>query len=111
MGKKKAQGIEGPPTEQQGQGFRIPPVYECRIGRIRGIVWRNEGKEGPWFSVNITRSYKDGNDVWKSATSYGRDDLLVVAEMSRLCWLWIAHQTGTNLGGNGHGGGEEDIPI
>jgi hypothetical protein len=118
VAKKKPPAPEGQPAEQQqAQGGRTPPVHECRVGRIRGIVWRNDGQEGPWFSVNITRSYKDGAGNWKTATSYGRDDLLVVAEVSRLCWLWIAQQAGTNLGGqangngSGHGAGEDDVPI
>ena len=117
MGKRK--NAEAPPQEQQqGQGAgsgRTPPVHECRIGRIRGVVWRNEGKDGAWFSVNITRSYKDGNDQWKQATSYGRDDLLVVAEVARLCFLFVAQQNGSKLDGNGHASeqqtGGEEIPI
>lgn len=99
MGKKKHAAAEAQPEQQpQGTG-RTPPVHECRVGRIRGVVWRNEGKEGVWFSVNLTRSYRDNSDPpqWKQSTSLGRDDLLVAAEVLRLCWLWIASQNGTNV--------------
>lgn len=117
MGKRK-DAAEAPPKEQQQQqqpnGGRKPPVHECRIGRIRGVVWENDSKDGKWFSVNITRSYKDGENNWKQATSFGRDDLLVVAEVSRLCFLFIAQAAGSKLDGNGHAGEQTtngDVPF
>jgi len=55
------------------------PAFEIRMGRIRITAWRNVTKEGQeWFSFTATRSYKDG-DTWKSANSFGVDDLLVLA--------------------------------
>lgn len=72
---------------------RKSPCYECQLGRIRGAVWQNDGKTGPWYSVTITRRYYDAaTKSWKSATTFGRDDLLVVAEVSRCCYLYIAKQ-------------------
>ena len=113
MGKKKAAAETPQEQPQQGNGGRKPPVHEVRIGRIRGVVWCNSGKEGDWYSVNITRSYKDGENNWKQATSYGVLDLLVVAEVARLCWLFIAQQNGSKLDGNGHAAEQagEEIPI
>ena len=107
---------------QQGQqrqgGERAKPAHQVRIGRIQGTVWKNDGKEGAWYSVSITRSYKDGQNNWKQAATFGKDDLLVVAEVSRLCWLFIAQQNGSKLdGGNGHdddgntGGDGSGVPF
>lgn len=79
-------------------GGRKPPVFECRIGRIRGIIWSNQNPtEGTWYSVNITRSYRDNSNPpqWKQSNSYGRDDLLVVAEVCRICFLEIARLSGS----------------
>ncbi len=89
-----------------GGGERQKPVLEYRAGRIKGAVWSNSGKEGPWFSVTITRSYMDGNKQWKSAASFGKDDLLVVAEVCRKCWQWIAENNGKS---GGEGG--DDVPF
>lgn len=119
MGKRK-EAAEAPAKEpeqqqpQQGNGGRKPPVHECRIGRIRGVVWENDSKDGKWYSVNITRSYKDGQNNWKQSSSFGRDDLLVVAEVSRLCFLFIAQQAGSKLDGNGPTGEQQtsgDVPF
>jgi len=80
------------------EASRKPPVHEVRIKQIRAVVWENDSDEqGRWFSVTISRSYKQGEE-WKTATSFGRDDLLVVAECARLAWLWIAKENGSMTG-------------
>lgn len=77
---------------------RKSPCYTYQLGRIRGSVWQNDGKTGPWYSVTITRRYYDAaTKSWKSATTFGRDDLLVVAEISRRCYLYIAEQPGEQI--------------
>lgn len=101
-------------TTQQQNGTRKPPAHEVRIGRIRAVVWENHHQEtGRWFSVNLVRTYKQG-DQWKQATSLGRDDLLVGAECLRLAFLWIAAQHGSNAqqpADQPPAGNSEDIPI
>lgn len=80
-------------------GARVPPVHSVQCGRIRGVVWRNTGSDGEWFSVSVTRSYKDNSDPpqWRQAATFGRDDLLIVAEVTRALWAWIVQRqtTGT----------------
>ena len=66
------------------------PAHEVRFGRIKATVWANHHPEqGNWYSVSITRLYKDGQGQWQSATSYGRDDLPLVAKVSDLAHTWI----------------------
>jgi hypothetical protein len=67
------------------RGARNAPVFEIRRGAICGSVWKNHGNTGPWYSVRVQRMYKDG-DAWKYATTFGRDDCLVAAEVLRACW-------------------------
>jgi hypothetical protein len=90
-----------------GGGERQKPAHEYRCGRIKGTIWRQEGKESPWFSVSIVRSYVDGNKQWKTAATFGKDDLLVVAEVARHCWQWIA----ANGNGKSDGEGGDDVPF
>lgn len=80
-----------------GNGARVPPVHSVRCGRIRGVVWRNQGPDGEWFSISILRSYKDHSNppVWKQTASFARDDLLVVSEVSRALWAWIVQRQAT----------------
>jgi hypothetical protein len=90
---------EDPPAEQRRSAPQRP-AHKIRIGRIWGTIWENPHPEsGRWFTVNVTRSYEDRQGSWKSATSFGREDLLVVGEVCRLCFLWINDQLGQE--GNG----------
>ena len=62
---------------------------------MRCTVWENQHeKQGTWFSATLSRSYRDQQGTWKSAQSFGRDDLLVLAEVARLAFLWIARKNG-----------------
>ncbi len=97
-------------NRDQGNGRR-PPAHEIRCGRIKATIWENESKEGVWYSVTMTRNYKDGQGQWKSATTFGRDDLLVVAECSRMAWIWLAQQNGTNVGGGGESGSDDGNDV
>ncbi len=67
------------------------PANEIRCGAIRCTIWRNASEKGDWFSVNITRSYKSG-DEWKETTQFSRDDLPVVSKLCDLAFAWIHQQ-------------------
>ncbi len=75
------------------------PVHEIRLGRIRAAIWENETQNGIRHNVTIARLYKDG-DRWKDTTSFGREDLPLVAKVADMAHTWIFQ--------HGHGtGGEE----
>lgn len=112
-------GDQAPQAQEQRNGSgsgRQPPSYECRIGRIKAVVWSNVTSEGEeWYSTILSRSYKDAQGNWKSAASLGRDDLLVAAECLRAAFLFIAAKQGTNLNTapaeQQHQPQSEEIPI
>ena len=67
------------------------PVHEVRLGRIKAAIWRNKTQNGSVCNVSIVRLYKDGSQ-WKDATSFGRDDLPLVAKVADLAHTWIFSQ-------------------
>lgn len=67
------------------------PVHELRIGAVKAAVWQNDGSNGPWHGVSFERVYRDGSE-WKSSTSFGRDDLLVLAKLADRAHTWIVEQ-------------------
>ena len=73
------------------------PVHEVRLGRIKAAVWQNETENGVRHNVTIARLYRDG-DVWKDTTSFGRDDLPLVAKVSDIAHTWIFAQSGNRNG-------------
>ncbi|MCA9215592.1 MAG: hypothetical protein KDB27_21150 [Planctomycetales bacterium] len=64
------------------------PVHEIRFGCIVGSIWKNETEKGVRHNVTFSRLYfKD--DTWNSTTSFGRDDLHLVAKIADVAETWI----------------------
>lgn len=63
---------------------------EVRIGAVKATIWQNDTEAGVRHNATFYRLYKDG-DKWKSASSFGRDDLLVLAKVADLAHTRI-HQ-------------------
>ena len=67
------------------------PAKEIRLGRIKATIWANSTENGTRYNVSIVRIYKDGDD-WKEATSFGREELLLVAKVADMAHTWIYEQ-------------------
>jgi hypothetical protein len=68
------------------------PVQEIRLGRIKAAIWENQTENGPRHNVTVSRLYKDGEE-WKTADSFGRDDLPLLAKAVDLAHTWIFTKT------------------
>jgi hypothetical protein len=74
---------------------KMKPVHEILLGRIRAAIWANHtDAHGIWFNVTVTRRYKEG-DRWQDTTSFGRDDLPLVAKAADMAFAWILNQPTT----------------
>lgn len=60
----------------------VKPIEEIRIGSIKAALWRNDGESGPRFNVTFQRLYRTEDGKWQSTSSFGRDDLLVLAKVA-----------------------------
>jgi hypothetical protein len=69
------------------------PVHEIRLGRIKAAIWENDTKDGTRHNISLSRIYKDGTQ-WKDSTSFGRDDLPLVAKVSDLAHTWVYENAG-----------------
>lgn len=64
--------------------------YTIKAGRgVRAKVWKNNGKNGEWFNVEIIRTYKDDEGELQDSTSFSRDDLLQVAYAAEKAFDYI----------------------
>jgi hypothetical protein len=66
------------------------PAYKKRFGNIHVAVWPNQKENGEvWYNTSIIRKYREGNE-WKDATTYSRDELLLVAKAADVAnsWIW-----------------------
>jgi len=64
------------------------PVHEVRLGRIKAAIWENDTQNGTRHNVTFTRLYRDG-EQWKDSTSFGRDDLPLLAKVADMAHTWI----------------------
>lgn len=76
------------------------PVHEVRLGRIKAAIWENETQNGTRHNVTVSRLYKDGEE-WKDSTSFGRDDLPLVAKVVDQAHSWIFSQGHEAANGEG----------
>ena len=59
------------------------PVAEVRVGAVKAAIWPNQTESGVVrHNVTFSRIYKDAEGNWKSTSSFGRDDLLVLAKVA-----------------------------
>ena len=66
-------------------------------GGVRASIWKNESSNAVYFTVNISRTYKNADGEFKNTNAFRRDELLFVAE--------AAHQAYNHLL---NGGGEQN---
>lgn len=68
------------------------PIHTIRLGRIKAVIWANQGQNGPWYSTQVCRVYRDDQGEWKDSDSFGRDDLLLVCKALDRAHTWIYDQ-------------------
>lgn len=67
---------------------KAKPAHKIQHRGIAVTIWKNDGKNGPWYSVTLSRRYKQGEE-WKESYSYDEDDLLLLAELAKEAHAWI----------------------
>ena len=71
------------------------PAHKIRVSNLSVTSsggTRSAEKGTTWYTVNPSRSYKNGDETWKESDSLGFDDLLIMAELLRQAFSWIARQ-------------------
>ncbi|MEK6967484.1 MAG: hypothetical protein AABX51_02530 [Nanoarchaeota archaeon] len=51
------------------------PEKKFRAGAISATVWKNDGQKGAYKTVQLTRSFKDKGDQWKTTSTFRVADL------------------------------------
>jgi hypothetical protein len=78
-----------PSRPQQPKRAVASPVFICSHHAIKAAVWRNETENGVVYNTAVSRAYKEG-DTWLESTRFGYDDVLIVAELLRICYGFIS---------------------
>lgn len=67
------------------------PSQKLRIGLVTATIWENDG----FYSVDISRAYKNGEGDWRSTSSLSHGDLLNAAKCAERAEIWINRQLGS----------------
>lgn len=70
------------------------PIKRFRLGFLSCTIWENEKTEGngKWYSIDLSRSYKNGDGELAHTTSLNAADLLNAARLLTRAEAWIAEQ-------------------
>jgi hypothetical protein len=71
------------------------PAFEARLNHLRATVWENRKDGATWYTVNVTRRYRDG-EQWKDAHSLnGLADIVLAREALQLAADFIRSRATT----------------
>jgi len=65
------------------------PIDTFRDGFLKATIWKNTNDKGDFYSVDLSRTYKDGEDL-KDTHSFNSGDLLKVARLAGKAYDRIA---------------------
>lgn len=66
------------------------PIKTVRAGNVRAAIWANVAEDDrTYYSVTVTRSYRDGEE-WKDSTVFGKDELPRVELVTRKAYEYIS---------------------
>lgn len=84
------------PSQNRGNANGGPaPVKTLRIGRIKAAIWENSGSERTFYSVTFARTYMDEEKKFHDATSFGRDDLLLLSKLADQAHTFVCERAGS----------------
>lgn len=63
-----------------------------RLGRISAAVWRNTTDGKTFFNVTFTRYYRTEDGEYHYVSSFGRDDLPLIAKLANQAHSFIFEQ-------------------
>ncbi len=58
------------------------PTETLRDGSLKATIWKNESDKGPFYSVNLTRIYKDEHGKYHDTDSFTGTELLRIAHLA-----------------------------
>jgi len=67
-----------------------------KLGRLTAKIWENQGPNGSFYNVTVTRTYRDKQGKYHESTSFTQSDLLFAARLTHKAYDRIAELAGEN---------------
>ena len=65
------------------------PIDTLRDGSLKATIWKNPSEKGSFYSVDISRTYKQ-DEVFKDSHSFSGTELLRIARLANIAYDEIA---------------------
>jgi len=65
-----------------------PPTETIRDGSLKATIWRNFGENGTFYSVELSRTYKQG-ETYKDSHSFTGTEPIQIARLAHLAYTRI----------------------
>mgnify|MGYP003130178328 CR=1 FL=1 len=62
------------------------PVDTIRDGSLKAIIWANFGEKGTFYSVQLGRTFTDGQGQIHSSDSFSNGELLRIARLAQVAY-------------------------
>ena len=69
------------------------PVAEVKSGAVVGTIWKNDGQQGPFNTITVSRLYKGRDDKWQRTKTLRPKDMPDVQAVAGLVTEKIAELT------------------
>ncbi|MEE9391200.1 MAG: hypothetical protein V3W41_01710 [Planctomycetota bacterium] len=58
------------------------PIDTLRDGSLKATIWSNFGEKGAFYTVSLTRTYKDDGGNYHDSDSFSGSELLRIAHLA-----------------------------
>ena len=65
------------------------PVDTIRDGHLKATIWENFGEKGTFYSVDLSRTYKDAQGNYRDSHSFSGTELIQIARLAHLAYTRI----------------------
>lgn len=102
--------MENSPTKTPAPEPRNQPVHQVRLGAIKAAIWQNDTDAGVRYNVTFERLYNQEGE-WRSTSSFGRDDLLLLGKVADLAHTWIVDPDAFEAAAQGRAGQGQESDL
>lgn len=66
------------------------PTKTLRDGQLKATIWKNFGEKGSFYTVNLTRTFKDEGGKYQDSDSFSGNELLRIARLATRSYDLVA---------------------
>jgi len=70
------------------------PIDRMRLGAVEAAIWENEGKNGPWVTIALSRTYEDKDGNLQSSNTFTEAQAILAREVLTRAIARVTEQGG-----------------